>query len=176
MPNWTKVLVSTAHGEDVAKRHNWNQHEVGPASPTSQPTSLVFTLREASFLHTCHWMPGDKESKETRVVRPKAVPASHVYVWLACQVSPLVPISPTTPTSISYKYPLFHSVKGRKKRAKVASTCASTCASTSRFCRNDTGVRFWRCGGLPSLPGVHIVTQARMLYWNSFDPDRVLLL
>jgi hypothetical protein len=89
MPNWTKVLDSTAHGEDVAKRLNPNRPEVGPAGPTNRPAGLDFTPNESSLLHTCHWRPGDKESKETRAIWPKAV-AGQPHVWLVGQ--PSVPL------------------------------------------------------------------------------------
>jgi hypothetical protein len=73
MTNWTKVLDSIAHGEDVAKRRNPNRLEEGPAGPTSRLIGLVFTSNKSSLLHTCHWRPEDKESEETMVVQPNAV-------------------------------------------------------------------------------------------------------
>jgi hypothetical protein len=51
MPNWTKVLDSTAHGEDVAKRRDPNRPEVGPVDPTSLPTPSFHTKQVKPFVH-----------------------------------------------------------------------------------------------------------------------------
>jgi hypothetical protein len=72
MPNWTKVLDSTTHGEDVTKRHDPNWPEVGPTGPTSQLVGLVLMPNESSPL----------QSEETRVFQPKAV-ADRPCVWPA---------------------------------------------------------------------------------------------
>jgi hypothetical protein len=139
MPNWTKVLHSTAHGKDVAKRRDPNRPKVGLVGPTSWPVGKVFTLNESSLLHTCHWRTGDKESRETRAVQPNVV-AGWPCVHLACL--PSVPrwcqFLPQRRPPAPINTPLLHSVKGRTKSVKVASTSAST----SRFYGIDRGVRF----------------------------------
>jgi hypothetical protein len=136
------VLDSTIHGEDVAKRRDPNQPKVGSAGPTNWPASLVFAPNESSLLHMCRWRPGDKESEETKVVRPKAVaglPSVSPWRIFLPQCRPPAPIN--TPTSFGER---------RIKSAKVASTSAST----FRFCRMDRETRF---GGLLGLSGVLVV-------------------
>jgi hypothetical protein len=119
----------------VAKRHDPNRSEVGLAG-------LVFGPNESCVLHTCHWRPRDKESEETRAVQPKEVAGQPTKCPPWCQFLPRC--WPPAPINS----PLLHSVKGRTKSAKAASTSAST----SRFCRIDRGAWF---GGHPGLLEPH---------------------